>query len=250
MSLKRTSMKINLINPNTNASMTQQIANSAQAVVSVGTTIRAVSPDGGAASIECHRDEAVAALGVVEEVVRGEADGCAAHIIACFGDPGLDAAREVASGPVIGIAEAAMQAASLVATGFSIVTTLERTVIIAEHLVVRYGMQQRCRRVRAVDIAVLDLEDPAACAYERILAESQAALAQDRCDAIVLGCAGMSELARRLGTELGVPVIDGVTIAVGFAEALVRSGIGTSKRGDYAAPPFKTYAGWSERFSR
>jgi len=243
-------MKINLINPNTNVSMTRQIAISAQAIASVGTRIRAVSPDGGAPSIECHRDEVVAALGVVDEVVKGEADGCAAHIIACFGDPGLDAAREVASGPVIGIAEAAMQAASLVSTGFSIVTTLERTVIIAEHLVVRYGMQQRCRRVRAVDIPVLDLEDPAACAYERILAESRAALAEDRCGAIVLGCAGMSELARRLSDTLGVPVIDGVSIAVGFAETLVRNGIGTSKRGDYAVPPIKTYEGWSEKFSR
>ena len=44
------------------------------------------------------------------------ADG---FVIACFGDPGLDAARELADGPVVGIAEAAMHAASFLGRGFS-----------------------------------------------------------------------------------------------------------------------------------
>ncbi len=239
-------MKLNLINPNTTWSMTRLIEESAQAVASPDTAIRAVSPDGGVPSIECHLDEAIAALGVVEEVRRGEAEGCDAHIIACFGDPGLDAAREVATGPVIGIAEAAMHAATLLATGFSVITTLERTVVIAEHLTRKYGIHNHCRRIRAVEIPVLGLEDPASQAYERILAEAKVALAADRCGAIVLGCAGMSDLAKRLGIELGVPVIDGVTVAIGFAEALVRCGLGTSKNGDYALPPAKTPCGWAQ----
>lgn len=242
-------MKLNLINPNTSWSMTELIAVSAREVASPGTEIRAVSPAGGPPSIECHFEEAVAALGVVEEVRRGEAEGCDAHIIACFGDPGLDAAREFASGPVIGIAEAAMHAAMMLATGFSVVTTLERTAIIAEHLARRYGAGHHCRRVRAVEIAVLDLEDPACQAYDRILDESRRALSEDRSGAIVLGCAGMSDLTRRLSAELGVPVIDGVTVAVGICEALVRCGLGTSKPGDYASPPVKRLDGWAAPFS-
>lgn len=241
-------MKINLINPNTTWSMTRQIETSARKAAAPGTTIRAVSPDGGVPSIECFFDEAIAALGVADEVHRGEADGCDAHVIACFGDPGLDAAREVATGPVIGIAEAALHAATMLATGFSVVTTLARTVIIAEHLVQRYGMQHQCRRVRAVEIPVLALEDPACEAYERILAECRTALEQDGSGAIVLGCAGMSDLAQRLRDALSVPVIDGVGIAVGFAEALVRNGLATGKRGDYAYPPAKPLHGWATRF--
>ena len=242
-------MKLNLINPNTTWSMTELIAASAREVASAGTEIRAVSPAGGPPSIECHFEEAVAALGVVEEVRRGEAEACDAHIIACFGDPGLDAAREFARGPVIGIAEAGMHAAMMLATGFSVVTTLERTVVIAEHLARRYGAEHHCRRVRAVEIAVLDLEDPACQAYDRILDESRRALIEDRSGAIVLGCAGMSDLARRLRDALGVPVIDGVTVAVGLCEALVRCGLGTSKPGDYATPPVKRLDGWAAPFS-
>ena len=67
-------------------------------------------------SIEDHYDEAYAVPGLLGEVRIGETQGCAGYVIACFGDPGLDAAREIAKGPVIGIAEAAMHAASFVAT--------------------------------------------------------------------------------------------------------------------------------------
>ncbi len=236
-------MRIKVINPNTTWSMTETIGAAARAAVSPGVTIEAVSPAHGPVSIEGHYDEAMACVGLLEEVRKGEADGADAYVIACFGDPGLDAAREVARGPVLGIAEAAMRAASYIATGFSVVTTLQRTVVIAEHLVDKYGLRRHCRRVRACEIAVLELENPASDAYRTILAECRRALAEDDCGAIVLGCAGMADLCRRLSDELGVPVIDGVAAAVASAEALVRIGLVTSKRGDYAAPLAKPYTG-------
>jgi len=236
-------VRIKVINPNTTWSMTETIGAAARRVASPGVEIVAVSPKHGPASIECHYDEAMACLGLLEEVRQGEAEGVDAYVIACFGDPGLDAAREVARGPVIGIAEAAMRAASYVATGFSVVTTLQRTVVIAEHLVDKYGVRGHCRRVRASDIAVLELENPQSNAYRTVLDECRRALAEDGSAAIVLGCAGMADLCDRLGDALGVPVIDGVVAAVAQAEALVRAGIRTSKVGDYARPMPKAYAG-------
>lgn len=59
----------------------------------------------------------------------------------------------------------------------------------------------------------------------------------------MLGCAGMADLARRLGARFEVPVIDGVAAAVKLAEALVGLGARTSKRGMYAPPPRKPYLG-------
>ena len=56
------------------------------------------------------------------------------------------------------------------------------------------------------------------------------ALAADGCDAIVLGCAGMTGLAGDLRAQLGVPVIDGVAAAVKLAEAITGLGLRTSKR--------------------
>jgi allantoin racemase len=236
-------LRIKVINPNTTAAMTDTIAATARAVAAGGTEIVAATSASGPVSIEGHYDEAVAVIGVLEAVRAGEAEGCDAYVIACFGDPGLLAAREIAAGPVIGIAEAAMRTASYVATGFSVVTTLARTRVIAEHLVVAYGMERACRRVRAIDVPVLGLDDPASNAGALLLAECREALAQDGSGAIVLGCAGMAELAAALSRELQVPVIDGVAAAVKTAEALVGLGLKTSKHGDLAPPLRKPYVG-------
>jgi allantoin racemase len=242
-------MKLRVINPNTTASMTALIGAAARAVAAPGTHIDTVQPSFGAPAIEGHHDDVWAAAGVAEQVRAGELAGAQAHIIACFGDPGLHAARELSRGPVIGIAEAAFHAASLLATGFSVVTTLTRTCVIAEHLVLQYGFERRCRGIHGTDIAVLELEDPKSDAFARILGCAEAALVQDRSGAIVLGCAGMADMCRTLQQHLGVPVIDGVAAAVKLAEALVSLGLGTSKRGDYAAPLSKNYVGLAAPYS-
>ena len=236
-------MRIKVINPNSTAAMTAVIAAAARAAASPSTEIVAATSPSGPASIEGHYDEAVSVIGLLEEIRAGERDGCDGYVVACFGDPGLLAAREAARGPVLGIAEAAMHAASFLSTGFSVVTTLGRTRVIAEQLVRNYGMEHHCRRVRATELAVLELDDPASDARARILAECRRALDQDGSGAIVLGCAGMADLAADLQRELGAPVIDGVGIAVRFVEALCGLGLSTSKRGDLAAPIRKPYAG-------
>jgi allantoin racemase len=235
--------RIKVINPNTTASMTATIGAAARTVAAPGTEILAATSPTGPVSIEGHYDEAVSVIGVLEEVHRGEAEGVDAYVIACFGDPGLLAAREIARGPVLGIAEAAMHLASLVATGFSIVTTLGRTRIIAEHLVHRYGMEPICRGIRSTELAVLDLEDPASDARAVIIEECRHALAEDGSGAIVLGCAGMADLVAAVERELGVPVVDGVAAAVKLAECLVSLGLRTSKVGDLAWPLRKRYVG-------
>ena len=61
----------------------------------------------------------------------------------------------------------------------------------------------------------------------------EAAIREDRSDAIVLGCAGMTDLTQRLSKEFGLPVIDGLSCAVTMAEALVAAGLRTSKAGAY-----------------
>ena len=231
-------MRIKVINPNTNVSMTEKIGAAAVAVASPGTEIVACNPVSGPTAIEGHYDEAMSVVGVLEEISKGEAAGIDGYVIACFGDPGLLAARELAKGPVLGIAEAAMHAASFISTGFSIVTTLERTRVIAQHLVDNYGMTRFCHKVRAIDLPVLSLETPHA--KTAILQECRLALEEDHCGAIVLGCGGMADLATQLSQELGIPVIDGVSAAVKLVEALVGLGLGTSKVGDLAYPNSKS----------
>jgi allantoin racemase len=233
-------MKIKVINPNTTASMTQKMGKVAKAIAHSSTQIIACNPETGPVSIEGHYDEALSVIGILEEIRKGEAEGVDGYVIACFGDPGLLAARELAKGPVIGIAEAAMHAASFIATGFSIVTTLKRTCIIAEHLVENYGMQRFCRKIRSINLPVLSLEEDAVQTREALWVECRRALAEDGCGAIILGCGGMADLADGLSGELGIPVIDGVSVAVKFVEALVSLRLSTSKIGDLAYPNTKS----------
>jgi allantoin racemase len=241
-------MRLLVINPNTSASMTDKIGHAARSVSSAGTEVVAVNPAMGPESIEGYYDEALSLPGLLEEIARGEAAGFDAHVIACFDDSGLDAARALARAPVLGICEAAMHTASLIAGRFSVVTTLARSVPVVEELARRYGVAPRCR-VRACDVPVLALEDPASGAADRIRAEVRRAMEDDGAEAIVLGCAGMADLAGALADETGIPVLDGVACATRLAEALVGLGLRTSKRGGYAAPRAKRYAGELARFA-
>ena len=241
-------MKLLLINPNTSTAMTEGMGVAAQAVAAAGTQVVARQSSFGPASIESHFDEAFAAAGVAEQMQLASKEAFDAVVIACFGDPGLDAARELTTAPVLGIAEAAFHAASFLATGFSIVTTLKRTCIVAEHLVQRYGFEHRCRGIHGTDIPVLALDDGGEDVLSQIEAAAREALAQDRSGAIVLGCGGMAALCATLQQRLGVPVVDGVSAAVKFAEALVGLKLKTEKRGDYAAPLPKPWAGWARGF--
>lgn len=235
-------MRILLVNPNTTASMTRTVESAARAAAAAGTEIIAVTSAMGPASVEGYYDEALAVPGLLAGIRQGERDGAQAAIIACFDDTGLDAARAMASIPVIGICEAALSLASFVARRVGVVTMSERSLVPVEELVHRYGMGPRAR-VRAAGIPVLALEDPASGAVATLRGEIARALEDDRAEAIVLGCAGMADLAANLQRDFGVPVIDGVGAAVKQAEALLALGLATAKRGAYAFPSQKGFAG-------
>ena len=240
-------MRILVVNPNTTASMTAKIAESARQVANAGTDILAVTPSMGPASIEGYYDEALALPGLLLEIARGEREGADAAVIACFDDTGLDAARALANIPVVGICEAALAATAFIAQRFTVVTTMERSRLPVEALVHRYGMSSRAK-VRAADIPVLSLEDPNSNARVRLCGEIAAALEEDKAEAIVLGCAGMADLAIALRAEFGVPVVDGVAAAVKQVEGLVALGLSTAKGGAYASPLPKSYKGMLEDF--
>lgn len=236
-------MHINLVNPNTCVGMTRQIGVAAQSIALATTKISASSPEHGPESIECAFDEVIASAALLDVIRAGEENKVDAHVIACFGDPALDAAREIATVPVIGVAGAAFQLASLVAHRFGVVTTMTRTLPAAEHLLQRYGYQHMCSGVRATDIAVLDLEEVSDEVYQALRDECEKAIQIDGAEAIVLGCAGMAHLAQRLSDDLQLPVIDGVAAAVKMAESLYQLGLKTNKNGQYGAPLSKPFHG-------
>jgi allantoin racemase len=241
-------MRLLIINPNTTASMTEKMAASARAVATSGTTIEAVTSTMGPESIEGYYDEAFAVPGLIEAIISGARGGMGGAIIGCFGDTGLDAARCAVAVPVLGICEAAVHMAMPLAHRFAIVTTLSQSISSTEALVTRYGAAGRCT-VRAAEVPVLALEDAASGAVHKIEVEITRALKEDRAEAIILGCAGMTDLAAALSRKFGVPVIDGVAAAIKLIEGLIGLGLKTGKNGSYAPPLTKSYRGATAPFA-
>lgn len=211
-----------VINPNSTASMTASIGEAARAAAAPGTIVTAMNPETGPPAIQGPEDGAAALPGLFSlfdrEIV--ERDDYDAVIIACFDDTGLMDLRARSPVPVVGIGEAGYLAAIRMGKRFSVVTTLAVSVPVLEANIAAYGLGHACARVRASGVPVLALEEDMASAA-RIEAAIDAALREDGCDAIVLGCAGMARLAERMQAAHGIPVIDGVAAAVAWCEDAV-----------------------------
>jgi len=213
-------MRIVVINPNSTVSMTEKAATAARNAAP-GVVIEGVTCHGSPPAIQGPEDDAICRPFVLEEVERAAASGANAIIIACFDDPALHDARARVSIPVLGIGEAGFHAAMMLGGRFSVVTTLPVAIPILEENLRHYGLAPACARVRAAGIKVLDLEDASSGAVTKVSAEISRAKAEDGVGAIILGCAGMADLAALLEAEHGLKVIDGVGAAAAFAAALV-----------------------------
>jgi allantoin racemase len=219
-------MRILIINPNTTASMTDTIGMAAAKAASDGTTIFAVNPEHGPASIQGPEDGEAALPGlfaVFDRYMTSE-DPFDAVIIACFDDTGLGELRARSDAPITGIGEAAYRLAAETAAPFSVVTTLAVSIPVLEHNIKSYGLAAECARVRASEIPVLDLELHPEQSLSRIGSEIAVAMKYDQCRSIVLGCAGMADMARMLEKGYSIPVIEGVSAAVAWCERQAASG--------------------------
>lgn len=233
-------MRIAIINPNTTAVFTERLRRSAETVAATGTEIIAVNPSSGTPSVESHVDEAIASIGVIEAMRMGEAAEMDGYVVACFGDTGVMAAREIARGPVVGMTEAALFTAAMLAARFSIITLPPRTIVHSRRVVHEYGFGHKVGGIRAIDVDVADAEDEEAALLAPMLEEARVALRDDAAEAIVLGCAGVSSLVDPMASALGVPVIDGVAAALKMVEGYVRLGLRTSKALSYGFPPVRS----------
>ena len=210
------------------------------------TEITAVSPLTGPDSIECYVDEYLAVPGVIQEVIKGDKEENAdAFIIACFGDPGLAAAREVTEKPVLGICESAITTAKFIAPYFSVVSVLDRSRKVTEDVVKAYGAESFCRSIRTTGLSVLEFGKNPEKGLKALAEQGRRAVEEDGAECILLGCAGFVDFVDRLREELRVPVLDGVMPAVKLAEALVKMNVKTSKANTWKAPEVKEIKGFN-----
>ena len=207
-------MKIKIINPNTTQSMTDKIYEAAVSVARPETEIVAVSPEKGPASIDNFHDQYATMTGLIEEIHKGVKENFDGFIVAAACDPGLYAARQIASVPVVGIGEASMYMASMLAANFAVVTVIKTIRPLLQEVVERSGMKDKCVSIRSTSMSILEYENDPERGLRELTNQSKKAVNEDGAEAICLGSAGMVKFAAGLERELGVPVFDGVSAAV------------------------------------
>ena len=203
-----------------------------------GTTVRVVDVETGPSSIESAYEEMLAIPATLDLIRDCERDGYDAAIIGCFGDPGLEAARELVRMPVVGPAESSMLLAASLGHKYSILTIYDSLIAGQEHLAHKAGVAAKLASVRATNIAVLDLMQDRAKTLDRLVEVSRDCVKQDRADAVLLGCMTMSflDVAETVSAEVGVPIINAGKAALKLAETQVSLGL-THSATAFAPPP-------------
>lgn len=238
-------MRILLINPNTTAPITARLVEAARAQAP-GVDFRGATGRFGAAYVASQAAYAVAGHAALDAFAR-EGEGCDAVLIACFGDPGLDAVREIAAVPVLGMAEASILAGSAAGGRVGIVTGGERWPAMLEAFAAARGLSERIAGIRAVapDGGGIARDPDGAVAA---LAEAAARCRdEDGADVAILGGAGLIGLRARVGERLGMPVLCSFETALAATLAAARAGAGPSEPA--ALPPVPTI-GLSDALAR
>jgi len=212
---------IHVINPNSLADVTRRIDRAIQpGAPAGGPALRCVTLEIAPPGIVSQRDADAAATLVADYVERNDASA-SAFVIACYSDPGLFAAREVTTKPVIGIGQAGLSAALQLGERIGVIAVSSRG--IPRHL--RYyrtlALDRRISAERAIDLPVADSGDES-LALQRLIETAKSLRDDTGADVIVLGCAGMAELRSRVEAAVGVPVVDPCTAALAFAIARVK----------------------------
>jgi allantoin racemase len=224
-----------LINPNTTASITDLVLRNAKRFASKGTTLRAVTGAFGPRYIASRVGYAIAGHAAVDALAndRGRKD---AVVLACFGDPGLAALKEIAKVPVVGMAEASILQACAVGNRFSIVTGGERWQAMLEEFVASHGLSSRLASIRTVAPTGADIARNPKAAMALLAKGCSACVREDGADVVILGGAGLAGLAAKLKSAVAAPLLDGVACAISMAEALVKQKPAKAATGALALP--------------
>lgn len=204
------------------------------------TEIEVVNIDKGPDNIESFYEEALASVPIIERAVQAEKDGCDGVFISCFGDPAVDASRELVKIPVVGGFQPAALTASLISSKWSIVTVSKNVIPMIRGLTRKLGLENNIVSIREINTPFLELLDENII-KKRSLIQIEKAVDEDGAEAIVLGCTGLGRVAESLSQQMAakgrpVAIVSPTASAIGFLELLIRSGVSQSRL-TYLGPP-------------
>lgn len=227
--------RILVLNPNTGAPTTQTLAELARRRAPDATFVPSTGRF-GAAYVSSRAAYAIAGHAALDAYARDGA-GCDAVLLACFGDPGLDALAEIAPVPVIGMAAASCHVATLLGPRFGIVTGGARWPAMLEGYVASLGLSARLAGVRAVAPTGDEIARDPDAALAILVAAARACADEDGADVVVLAGAGLAGVADRIAPSVPVPVLCSFAAALETTLAVARLAPRAAERGAFAATP-------------
>ena len=204
----------------------------AESLCSPGTNVTVVNIEGPASPT----DAATLALmvpGVLKRVVQAEKEGFDAIVDACFGEPGLEAAKTAAKIPVIGLAESAYRIAGLLADKWGLITLTREWAPIFRRTAKVHGVDDRIISIKTVDIPVLEFVKRRDELKARFIQLAQEHISEGA-QLLIAACGAMFPVlgagsCKRLSEELDITIVDPTAAALRLAEVLVNLGIAQSK---------------------
>jgi allantoin racemase len=235
-------MRLLVINPNTSVSVTDKIAAVARTAASPGTELEFVTAAYGVPYIATRAEAIIGGRIVLEVLAEREAEFDGA-IVAAFGDPGLGAARELCSIPVVGLAEASMLLACPLGRRFSIVSFSSRLEPWYRECVEWNGLASRLASIRMLDVPVADVGRVQAENEDLLVELACRAVEEDGAETVILAGAPLAGLASRVAHRVPVPLVESVAASVKMAESLAALGARKPTVGSFRQPAAKAATG-------
>ena len=208
--------RILVINPNSTETVTQGIDVAMEPLrMANGPAIECVTLKEGPPGIQTQADveSVVAPIGAM---VRKRDNDCSAFVIACYSDPGLYAARELTTKPVLGIAECGIYTAMTLGHRFGVISILKKSIPRHLRYVGQMGVTDRMAGDRAIGLGVTELSNEAVT-FARMAEVAAELRDEDGADVLIMGCAGMARYRDRLQRHVGLPVVEPSQAAVSMA---------------------------------
>lgn len=217
-------MRILLINPNTTSAVTDLVAMHARRMAGEGIEFVPVTGRFGARYIASRAAAAIAGHAALD-AMAGYGAGCDAVYLACFGDPGLLALRELSPVPVVGMAEAACHQACARGDRFAIVTGGALWAPMLEEFVAMIGLGARLAAVRTIAPTGGQIAENPDAALADLAAACEACAREDGANVVILGGAALAGLAARIQPRVSAPVICSVEAGTHAVIAAARAGM-------------------------
>lgn len=227
-----------VINPNTSEEMTLAIKKTVKFYVHSNNEVDVIKSIMGPRSLETFYEYQLATLGVINTLQNINIRKYDGILLACFGDPGLYALKEIMPVPIIGIAEASLSMSLLLGSSFAIVTALKKAVPMMENMVQQYALTGRMTSVYCLGISVLGLEENKKKTLKALIEVTKKAV-NEGAEVVVLGCAGLTGFSDRIEKELGATVIDPVRVGFKMLESIIESDLKIARNGLYMSPDSK-----------